>query len=106
MYQTPEFNLPQYLADNSERKDSVAPFVALMFHRETKTAPPTPYIEYPKAVKRADGSDAIANSAEEEAAFIAADRDAVAGGGAASGSSEESAEAPKRGPGRPRASAE
>ena len=106
MYQTPEFNLQQYLAESNDRKDSVAPYAALMVNRETKTAPPTPFIEYPKAVKRADGSDAIANSAEEEAAFIAADRDAVAGGGAASGSSEESPEAPKRGPGRPKASAE
>ena len=84
-----DFNLNQYLAEHQDSKDSVAPYVELMFHRETKTAPATPYIEYPKAVTLPDGSQKIANNAKEEAEFKSAGQGSPSGSGDSGPSEEE-----------------
>lgn len=80
----PQFNLAQYLAENQDRSDGVAPFIGLQF-AESKAAPPKVYGEYPKCVSLPDGQQYVARDAEHEAATVAAFKASTAQGAPAAG---------------------
>lgn len=90
----PQFNLAQYLAENQDRVDGVAPFIALQF-AEMKTAPPTAFKEFPKCVTLPDGQQFVARDAEHEQGALEAFKKAASspqgapasGGAGAPGSS-------------------
>lgn len=61
----PQFNLAQYLAENQDRADGVAPFIGLQF-AEAKATPVKTYGDYPKCVTLPDGQQFVAKDEAHE----------------------------------------